>query len=153
MKSFASALCLLLLACSDRSGTGGNEDALLNAGEMAVPLSPGTQPVRIGEGGPAFEACNSLGRVVNLSPSGETYLPVRAAPFTEADEQMRLGEGAQLHVCTRSIDQRWLGVVVAPPEAPETDCGVSAPVASPRAYAGPCKSGWVSSAFIRLIAG
>ena len=152
MKSFAPALCLLLLACSDRSGTG-NDDALLIANEATVPLSPGTQPVRIGEGGPAFQACSSLGRVVNLSPAGETYLPVRAAPFTEADEQLRLGEGAQIHVCTRSIDQRWLGVVIAPLEAPETDCGVNAPVASPRTYAGPCKSGWVSSAFVRLIAG
>jgi len=89
---------------------------------------------------------------VNL-PSDEAYLPVRAAPFAEADELMRLDAGAQLRVCTRSIDQRWMGVVVAPKEAPDTDCGVAAPVASPRAYTGPCKSGWVSSAFIRLIAG
>jgi len=152
MKSFASALCLLLLACSDRSGTGGNDNVLLNENETTVALSPGTQPVRIGEGGPAFQACNSLGRVVNL-PSDEAYLPVRAAPFAEADELMRLDAGAQLRVCTRSIDQRWMGVVVAPKEAPDTDCGVAAPVASPRAYTGPCKSGWVSSAFIRLIAG
>ncbi|WEJ97954.1 MAG: hypothetical protein P0Y59_13380 [Candidatus Sphingomonas phytovorans] len=153
MKSLAPALCLLLLACSDRSGTGGNDDVLLNANETPVALRPGTLPVRIGEGGPAFLACNSIGRVTNLSPSGETYLPVHAAPFAEADEVMRLDAGAQLRVCTRSIDQRWMGVVIAPPGAPDTDCGVSAPVASPRAYTGPCKSGWVSSAFIRLIAG
>ncbi len=94
-----------------------------------------------------------MGQVVNISPSGETYLPVRAAPFAEADEVARLSQGAQIYLCTRSIDQRWQGVVVPPADAPGTDCGVSSPVASSRAYAGPCKSGWISSAFVRLTAG
>ena len=152
MKPFAPALCLLLLACSNGSGVG-NSDALYNADEVTIPLSPGTQPVRIGEGGPSFAACASTGQVVNISPSGETYLPVRAAPFAEANEVTRLAQGAQIYLCTRSIDQRWQGVVVPPADAPTTDCGVSTPVASPRAYAGPCKAGWISSAFVRLTAG
>jgi hypothetical protein len=32
-------------------------------------------------------------------------------------------------------------------------CGVSRPVASRRGYEGPCRSGWVSSAFVKQIAG
>lgn len=152
MRSIAPVLCLLLLACS-RGGGIGNDDALFNAGEAVSPLSPGTRPVRIGEGGPAFAGCASTGRVVNVSPEGVTYLPVRAAPFLEADEVARLGEGAKLFVCTRSIDQRWQGVVVPPADTPDADCGVAAPVAAPRGYAGPCTSGWVSSAFVRLVAG
>ena len=115
-------------------------------------MTPGTRPVRIGEGGPGFDACQYVGRVARVLPSGETYLPLRAAPFAEADELARLPNDARLFVCTRSIDQRWQGVVVPPANAPDGDCGVTAPVASARNYAGPCRSGWVASAFVRLIA-
>ena len=61
-----------------------------------------------------------------------------------------------MHVCTRSIDQKWLGVVIPPPVtegAMPTDCGVREPVDRKQAYAGPCVSGWVSSAYVRLVAG
>lgn len=152
MKHFATALCIVLAGCSQSRGIG-NDGAPDGAAEASAPLSPGTKPVRIGEGGAAFAACASIGRVVNISPAGETYLPVRSAPFVEAGEVAQLGEGARLFICTRSIDQRWQGVVVPPPDAPATDCGVSVPVAAPRGYAGPCTSGWVASAFVRLIAG
>lgn len=151
VKTVALASCLLLLACS-RGGRDGNDDALLNAGETDTTLTPGTQPVRIGEGGPSFAACATDGKVVNISADGETYLPVRAAPFANAAEVARLGDGARLFVCTRSIDQGWLGVVVQPAAQPRADCGVAAPVGAVRGYAGPCASGWVSSAFVRLIA-
>ncbi|MEG3125781.1 hypothetical protein [Sphingomonas sp. GB1N7] len=150
MKILIPALCLLLAACSQSVGIGNDDDALLNVG--GEPMMPGTRPVRIGEGGPAFAACPNVARVVNISAEGETYLPVRAAPFLEASEMLRLPNDARLLVCTRSIDQRWQGVVVPPASAPETDCGVGAPVASPRAYAGPCVSGWVASAFVRAVA-
>jgi hypothetical protein len=33
------------------------------------------------------------------------------------------------------------------------DCGVGEPIAAPRGYTGPCKSGWVSSAFVQARAG
>ncbi|KQS03515.1 hypothetical protein ASG11_03950 [Sphingomonas sp. Leaf357] len=150
MKVLIPALCLLLAACSQSVGMGNDDDALFNVG--GEPMMPGTRPVRIGEGGPAFAACANVARVVNISAEGETYLPVRAAPFLEASEVLRLPNDSRLLVCTRSIDQRWQGVVVPPASAPDTDCGVGAPVASPRAYAGPCVSGWVASAFVRAVA-
>ncbi|MEG3176285.1 hypothetical protein U1872_08600 [Sphingomonas sp. RB3P16] len=136
----------LLAGCS-REAAPDNDAELYQAN--AATLTPGVQPVRIGEGGPAFRACASVGQVVNLSPSGERYLAVRAAPFAEADEVTRLPDGAKLYLCSRSLDQRWHGVVVAPADAPTTDCGVTVSVAAPQAYAGPCKSGWVSSGFVR----
>ena len=142
-------LSLLLCGCS-RPADLGNDDALFNAGEVEQPLSPGTTPVRIGEGGPRFAACGAAGQVVNLSPAGVASLTVRAAPFAEAASVAQLGNGARLVVCTRSMDQRWLGVVLPPADTPGDACGVDAPVASPRGYAGPCGSGWVESAFVRL---
>ncbi len=131
----------------------GNDSALFNSIEATGPLAPGTRPVRIGEGGPSFGACAARGQVVNISPTGETYLPLRAAPFVEADEVARLGEGAVLFTCARSLDQRWQGVIVPPADTPDADCGVVAPIAAARNYDGPCRSGWVASSFVRSIGG
>lgn len=136
--------------CSHENPSGNDADLYQS---NSATLTPGLQPVRVGEGGPAFPACASVGKVVNLSPSGETALPVRAAPFAEADEVLRLSEGAKLYLCSRSLDQRWQGVVVPPADSPASDCGVTASFASPRGYAGPCKSGWVLSGFVRQAAG
>lgn len=147
MKHPTLAFLLLLSACSREGMAGDNDSELYQTN--AVALTPGVKPVRIGEGGPAFRACASIGQVVNLSPSGERYLPLRAAPFAEADEVAQLNEGSTLYLCTRSLDQRWQGVVVPPADAPTSDCGVTASVAGPRAYTGPCRSGWVLSGFVR----
>lgn len=147
MKSVAPALGLLLLACHPSSGTP-DDTVLYNGNEQAAALSPGVQPVRIGEGGAAFPACAASGTVIDLSPSGQAYLPLRDAPFAEGREIAKLANGQTLLLCTRSLDQRWQGVVV--PDAGGTDCGISSPVAAPEAYQGPCKSGWVSSAFVQV---
>jgi len=152
MKRAALALCLLSIACSPRGGSG-DADAIYNAGEQEAQLSSGVQPVRIGEGGPGFAACAAAGTVVNLSPQDQPYLPLRVAPFAEASEIGRLENGTALLLCSHSLDQRWQGVVVPPAGGAPADCGVSAPVASPRGYTGPCRSGWVSAAFVRARAG
>lgn len=150
MKRTATALCLLLAACSGGGGFG-NDAGLYDTNTTAP--APGIQAVQIGEGGSAFQACAGIGEVVNLSPAGEAYLPLRAAPFAEADEVARLGPGTRVFRCTRSLDQRWQGVVMPPVDAPATDCGVGSPIAAPRSYTGPCKSGWALTGFIRPIAG
>jgi hypothetical protein len=61
--------------------------------------------------------------------------------------------GARFYVCARSLDQKWFGIVHDESGALAPRCGVSDPVAATRAYDGPCRSGWVSSAFVKLIAG
>ncbi|WP_010183260.1 hypothetical protein [Sphingomonas sp. PAMC 26605] len=152
-----SRLLLALLLCGtpiagcSREAAPDDDAALYQSN--AATLTPGVQPVRVGEGGPAFRACASIGQVVNLSPAGEQYLAVRTAPFAEAGEVVRLGDGAKMYLCSRSLDQRWQGVVVPPADAPTSDCGVTASLAGPRAYAGPCKSGWVLSGFVQPSAG
>lgn len=113
------------------------------------------RPVTIGEDGPQLDACGSLGQVMRVGAKG---LAVRAAPFAEAQAVATLAEGDRAFVCTRSFDQKWLGVVVPPAPAADNgaepaDCGVASPVERKQPYAGPCVSGWVASASVRLIAG
>lgn len=154
------ALLLLLSACSDSSDVW---EELPNSSIAGAPREdmPETRleaklarAVTIGEDGPRLDACGTLGQAVRVGAAG---LPIRSAPFDEAQEVGRLAEGGRAHVCTRSLDQKWLGVVV-PPVSPEgegapPDCGVTSPVERKQPYEGPCLSGWVSSASIRLIAG
>ncbi|MBR0553609.1 hypothetical protein [Stakelama marina] len=147
MRTLIPVLCLFLAACNNNVTpiAADNDQAVVN-NEAARPLSPGERPVRIGESGPSFAACATRGMVVDLS-DGET-LPVRAAPFEEAEQKGSLASGQRLFVCTRSMNQRWLGVVVPAEGGP--DCGVTQRVDSPRAYAGACLSGWVSNSYVRL---
>jgi hypothetical protein len=163
----AVALLLLLAACSKSADVYEElpNSSLAGAAREDVPESrldsALARPVMIGEDGSRFDACGTMGQV---SRPGAKGLALRAAPFAEAKETGRLAEGARLFVCTRSLDQKWLGVVVVPPPAaappglpavaqPAIDCEVSSPVERRQAYAGPCPSGWVASAYVRLIAG
>jgi len=117
--------------------------------------APVARPVTIGEDGPRMDACGGLGRVSRAGPNG---LSLQAAPFADAKEVGRLAEGQRTWICARSLDQKWLGVVVPPARAPGepaegVDCGVATPVERKRPYDGPCASGWVASAYVQLIAG
>jgi hypothetical protein len=108
-------------------------------------------PVRIGEYGPSFEACAAAGTTRHVEP-GAT-LPVRAAPFETGAATGAIPAGARFFLCTRSLDQKWFGIVYDDSGALAPRCGVSDPVTARRSYDGPCRSGWVASAFVKLIAG
>lgn len=159
-------LCLLLIltGCSDsrnvmdelpNSSIAGAARENMSESRMEAPLA---RPVIIGEDGPRMDACGAMGMVTRGS------LPLRAAPFDDARTIATLEEGDRMHVCTRSLDQRWLGVILPPrPDGQAAadnsarpqpaDCGVTEPVDRKQSYDGPCDSGWVSSARVRLIAG
>lgn len=154
-------LALMLAACSKSSDV--LEDlpnsSLAGAPREDVPetrLESGlSRPVTIGEDGQRLDACGAMGQAARVGAKG---LAVRAAPFADAKEIARMGEGSRAWVCTRSLDQKWLGVVLVPQPSADNaaepaDCGVSGPVDRKQPYDGPCLSGWVSSAAIRLIAG
>lgn len=159
----ALMLLLALSACSkgDKISQTPPDNGFADAPRRDMPearLESGlSRPVTIGEDGPRLDACGALGQVTRPGGAG---LAVRAAPFDDAREIARLAEGDRAFVCTRSLDQKWLGVIVPPAPAPAADnaaepvdCGVSSPVERQVAYDGPCVSGWVASAYIRLIAG
>jgi len=170
------ALTLISLTCAACSETTRVEDDLASAqtdeanptgrGERAV-INPGERPVRIGLGGPRFDACQGVGRIQGLQGR---ELDVRIAPFDSAEKKAGIKQGQQVWICTRSHDQQWHGIVyedgVAAPAVGEDagaekqpttkgpgECGVSSPVRSKRNYDGPCKSGWVESTYVKLVAG
>jgi hypothetical protein len=154
MRRFVSALLLILSGCGEAvrddhftNAAEPVEEPRPDAGALAVP----PVPVRVGELGPSFAACNGVGTTRNMSSADG--LAVRAAPFDSAAEAGRIEPGRRFFVCTRSHDQRWLGIVW--PSEGELDgrCGVSAPLPRRTDYAGPCRSGWVSAASVKLVAG
>jgi hypothetical protein len=111
----------------------------------------GARAVRIGELGPSFPACYAMARLrerVVTEP-----VPVRDAPFADARETARIAPGTQFFICTRSHDQRWFAIVWDEAAGASQACGVSRPVSARRDYAGPCSSGWIPSALVRLESG
>ncbi len=148
------APALLLAACGEAVDDNHFADDVSQERPAPTPVTSEAVPVRIGELGPSFPACNATGITRNLA-AGET-LPVRAAPFDTAPETGRVPAGGRFAICSRSHDQKWFGIVFAEdaagPGSARQDCGVSAPVTSRRAYEGPCRSGWVSSPFVKFVA-
>ena len=108
-------------------------------------------PVRVGEMGPNFDACSGAGTTRHVEAGA--VLPVRAAPFDDAAETGGIAAGQRFFVCTRSHNQKWLAVVYDDSGTLAERCGVSSPWTKRSNYAGPCRSGWVVSAFVRLVAG
>lgn len=113
---------------------------------------PRAVPVEVG-GSAEWDACGSLGEVRGLKAGGDGFLAVRAGPGADYAMLDRLGNGRQVYVCaTRG---RWISIVYAAADsnAGEAGCGVSSAIAKARVYPGPCKSGWVHSSWIEIIAG
>src|SRR5688572_3802930 len=143
-------LSLALAACGEPA-TVANRSAEQGEAPEAAVVTPGSRPVRIGEYGANFRACNQAGTTRNLA-AGET-LPARAAPFDNAAPSGSVAAGARFFICTRSHDQKWFGIVHDEGGTLTERCGVSEPVIRRRDYEGPCRSGWVQSAFVKVIAG
>lgn len=151
MLRFAFLLVLLFLAgCGEAVDDNHFADDIQVERPVSGPVTSEAVPVRIGELGPNFPACNAVGVTRNLAP-GQS-LAVRAAPFDTAEQSAEVPAGGRFAICSRSHDQKWFGIVFGEPGS-SADCGVSAPVTARRAYDGPCGSGWVASAFVKLVAG
>lgn len=144
-------LCLALSACGDPATVANRSDSANEAGAETAEVTPAARPVRIGELGPNFAACSAAGTTRNLKP-GEA-LPVRWAPFDNARESGSVAARARFFICTRSHDQKWFGIVYDEAGSLAERCGVAEPVTRRRDYDGPCRSGWVQSAFVKVIAG
>lgn len=149
----AWTIVALMSACSATSEQPpeptGNETAAWerNSTEDLAGAQETTFPIRIGDSGPRFPACGSVGQV---RVGDDDALEVQVAPFESSRTTDTLANGHRLFICMNSMDHKWLGVVYADDGQAPADCGVEAPVRSAREYAGPCKSGWVSSAFVRI---
>ena len=186
------ALAAALTGCSkaEKIDQNGSDVPAVQAQQDTADVQPrpSATPVLIGEGGPRFDACQATGQVRGLGR--RPALDVLDAPFDDAKVTGTIADGQKVFICTRTIDQQWLGVVIpaAAPQSPAAeqdpasepdaasgqdtqataaartptaaartptgaDCGVASPVRTKRYYDGPCKSGWVESNYIKLIAG
>ena len=143
-------LCLGMASCGDPVAVS-NKVAGDSADPAADTIDTAARPVRIGELGPNFAACSAAGTTRNLK-AGET-LPVRWAPFDTARESGTVPARARFFICARSLDQKWFGIVYDEGGSLAERCGVAEPVTRRRDYDGPCRSGWVQSAFVKVIAG
>ena len=151
MRSLILLLLLLVSACGDPATVAERGAAEKKAAPEAESAPPESRPVRIGELGANFRACSAAGTTRNLK-AGEA-LPVRSSPFDNARQSASVASGARFFICTRSLDQKWFGIVFDEGGALAERCGVSEPVTRRRDYDGPCLSGWVQSAFVKVIAG
>ena len=127
--------------------------ALLLMSAASVASAQGVERVpRIGLAGDDLDACLSVGQVTGLDPRGDNYLTVRANPAASGREKDRLGPGRLIWLCDEAGD--WLGVVYGDgrSDGPD-DCGVGTPATHPQPYGGPCRTGWVHSRYVAVIAG
>ena len=153
----AAILAVLLLtgcgepAVVDETAEGSTTPPYVRAESDPSLLANMVQPVRIGELGPSFAACNARGATRDRSGAGP--VTVRAAPYEQGDQIAALAPGSQFFICSRTNDQRWFGIVYDEGGQASERCAVSAPVPSRRIYQGPCAAGWVASASVRLISG
>jgi len=159
MKAQLILLPLVLLAagCGERLGrneTGGGSTTppIARAQEDPSLLGNASVPVRVGELGQSFAACNARGATRDR-PGEAAVVLVRGAPFDANHEIDQLATGTEFFICARTHDQRWFGIVY--PRAGQTieACGVAAPASRRGDYEGPCASGWVASARVRLVSG
>lgn len=149
MRRILLSLSLLVAACGQPVPKG-NAGVEANAALPDI-VTPEAASVAIGELGPSVDACPAAGTTSHVEDGGR--LPVRSAPFDNAGETGAIPVGGRFFVCTRSIDQKWFGIVYDEGGTLAARCGVSDTVTERRNYAGPCRSGWVASAFVKLIAG
>ena len=110
-----------------------------------------SMPVMVG-GQVELDACTSIGR-------SNGAVIVRVAPRPTARATDTLAQAHLIWICAQRGESNWYGIVYGPIAQSRSatglppSCGVDAPVATSRAYRGPCKSGWVPRASLTMIAG
>lgn len=145
---------LLLASCGERmprdqAGGGSTTPPIDRGADDPTVLGNVVQPVRIGELGPSFDGCAARGE----TRARAVPVPVRAGPFEAGETIDRLGQGAEFFICSRTLDQRWFGIVYDEGGRVSDRCGVDRPSPQRRAYQGPCAAGWVPSAMVALVSG
>ncbi|WP_051547818.1 hypothetical protein [Lysobacter capsici] len=117
---------------------------------VAQARAPAAVPVRVG-GDEVLDACGSLAQVTGLKADGDGFLAVRAGPGAAYAMLDKLGNGREVYLCDSADGDRWLAIVY--PTTPGMKCEVGAPIARKQVYRGPCKAGWVRSAWVVVMAG
>jgi hypothetical protein len=104
----------------------------------------GADAVNIVIGGEAdAPACAKRGAVATNGGN----LTVRRGPGTSYAKLDSLANGRKVHFCDWSADETWVGVVYP---TGRMDCGVDTPRREPGPYTGACRTGWISSQYVRV---
>ena len=119
---------LLLVSCGDRvprdqAGGGSTTPPIDRGADDPTVLGNVVQPVRVGELGASFDACAARGE----TRARAVPVPVRAGPFEAGETIDRLGQGAEFFICSRTLDQRWFGIVYDEGGRASERCGVDRP--------------------------
>lgn len=155
---FLVAMTVLQVSCSQSVG-GGREypPAIAKAyprevsalGEQgAAPPARGVRVSRVAD----LDAC-SVGKVSGLREGGDGFLAVREGPGTHFKEIDRLRNGWIVFLCDSSDGGDWDGIIYPSDSGAEQDCGLDGATDRDTSYAGQCKSGWVRSKWVELVAG
>ncbi len=100
-------------------------------------------------GGTQLDACGSIAEVKGLDPAGDNFLSVRSGPGATYREIDRLKTKDLIIICGgKGI---WYAAIY--PWSNKSDCNVGTPWPKRAPYTGPCKSGWIHSKFVEIIAG
>lgn len=119
-----------------------------DAKDLVIKAPGSPVPILIG-GDPDFEACARYGQVVGLNPAGDGFLAVRNGPA--AREVDRLYNGQEVYICDDV--GTWYAIVYAASNQDLGTCNVNKPWHYRMPYTGPCRYGWVSSQYIKVVAG
>lgn len=103
-------------------------------------------PVMVGGNG-HLDACVSLGQVNSANSQGT--VKVRHGPARNYKVIDTLKTGHFAWMC--SVDGQWTGIVYPPSN--DGVCDESSPINPAQPYKGRCRSGWIESSMISLIAG
>jgi hypothetical protein len=118
---------------------------LLCAVLAATHASGQNAPVAVMVGGDAeSDACGASAAVAAIA----TRLNVRSGPGPRHPVVDKLAAGSGITICEEKAegpDGRWFGIVYG---KAGQDCGTGTPAAVRSSYKGPCRSGWVSAAFV-----
>jgi hypothetical protein len=117
-----------------RGGSGSGAVASTSADEVTIVIG----------GDAATPACAKRGAVAT---QGGT-LSVRRGPGTGYTRVDSLANGRAVHFCDWSADETWVGVVY--PGSGGGNCGVDSPQREPGPYTGKCRTGWISSQYVRV---
>jgi hypothetical protein len=125
---------------------------LLLVAAMLTPIAqartPAAVPVEIG-GDEVLDACGSFAQVKGLKADGDGFLAVRSGPGTAYAMVDKLSNGREMYLCGEQ--GQWLAIVYL--TAPGMKCEVTSTIAKKQVYRGRCKSGWVRSAWVEVMAG
>lgn len=120
---------------------------LLLASAAAQAAAPAPVPVMVG-GNDDIDACPGLAQVGGAK-SG--LVSVKGGPSAAHAEIDRLANADYVYACEEQGD--WTGVVYLKGKDMAPDCGVGSTQPKRAAYQGPCKSGWIRSKWLTIVAG